>query len=306
MANRAEGSALRAPTKGGRRMQQITRRSFLWGVAVAAAAVLAGCGSASQPPPEEPTDPEEFEPQTKTLTVSEGQSLTVTVAGFSVGMDDRAVLSLKLHNELGREITLSDSTGDGVLTVSARADGTFVQSSLWQSFSDPLVELLSDHPESQYDLLETRHALEGIAAYYAALRSTDEDKERIRELHHAIELAQQSGDLDAESNAVLQYQIAVTEAAHNVVLLHLLRCMEPMLAQNVRQNFELLYSRREMLPLVSSHRTRIFEAIMAGKPEEAREASHRHLAFIEEILLDRSREESRRERSLRRLEQRKN
>ncbi len=78
-----------------------------------------------------------------------------------------------------------------------------------------------------------------------------------------------------------------------------------MLAQNVRQNFELLYSRREMLPLVSSHRTRIFEAIMAGKPEEAREASHRHLAFIE-ILLDRSREESRRERSLRRLEQRKN
>ena len=58
MANRAEGSALRAPTKGGRRMQQITRRSFLWGVAVAAAAVLAGCGSASQPPPEEPTDPE--------------------------------------------------------------------------------------------------------------------------------------------------------------------------------------------------------------------------------------------------------
>lgn len=183
--------------------------------------------------------------------------------------------------------------------------GTFVQSRLWQSFSDPLVELLSDHPESQFDLLETRHALEGIAAYYAALRSNDEDRERIRELHQAIERAQQSGDLDAESDAVVQYQIAVTEAAHNVVLLHLLRCMEPMLAQNVRQNFELLYARREMLPQVSNHRTRIFEAIIAGEPEQAREASHRHLAFIEEILLDRSREQSRRERSLRRLQQRK-
>ena len=152
-------------------------------------------------------------------------------------------------------------------------------------------------------MLETRHALEGIAAYYAALRSTDEDKVRIGELHQAIELAQQSGDLDAESNAVVQYQIAVTEAAHNVVLLHLLRCMEPMLAQNVRENFELLYARREMLPLVSKHRSSVFAAIMAGEPEEAREASHRHLAFIEEILLDRSREQSRRERSLRRLEQ---
>lgn len=68
-----------------------------------------------------------------------------------------------------------------------RGGGTFVQNSLWQSFSDPLVELLSDHPESQFDLLETRHALEGIAAYYAALRSTDEDRVRIRELHQAIE-----------------------------------------------------------------------------------------------------------------------
>ena len=95
------------------------------------------------------------------------------------------------------------------------------------------------------------------------------------------------------------------DAAHNVVLLHLLRCMEPMLAQNVRQNFELLYARRDMLPLVSNHRTRVFEAIMAGEPEQAREASHRHLAFIEEILLDRSREQSRRERSLRRIQQRK-
>ncbi len=44
-------------------------------------------------------------------------------------------------------------------------------------------------------------------------------------------------------------------------------------AKNVRQKLELLYARREMLPLVSTHRTRIFEAIMAGKPEEAREVT---------------------------------
>jgi len=156
------------------------------------------------------------------------------------------------------------------LLLRRQGGGTFVQNSLWQSFSDPLVELLSDHPESQFDLLETRHALEGIAAYYAALRGTDEDRVRIRELHHAIELAQTSGDLDAESSAVVQYQIAVTEAAHNVVLLHLLRCMEPMLAQNVRQNFELLYARREMLPLVSKHRTSVFEAIIARERRSRR------------------------------------
>ncbi len=191
------------------------------------------------------------------------------------------------------------------LLLRRQGGGTFVQNNLWQSLSDPLVELLSTHPESQFDLLETRHALEGVAAYYAALRGTDEDLARISDCHQAIELAQQSGDLDAESDAVLQYQLAVTEAAHNVVLLHLLRCMDPILAQNVRQNFESLYARSETLPKVSNHRSRIFEAIMARQPEQAREASHRHLAFIEEVLLDRSREQSRRERSLRRLQQRK-
>ena len=183
--------------------------------------------------------------------------------------------------------------------------GTFVQKTLWQSLSDPLIELLADHPESQFDLLEMRHALEGVAAYYAALRGTDADIARIQHLHLHIQAAQDNGDRDAEADAVMQYQIAVTEAAHNVVLLHVLRSMGPMLEQNVRQNFELLYSRRDMLVQVSEHRARIFQAIVAREPELAREASHRHLAFIEEILLDRNREQSRRERSLRRLQQRK-
>lgn len=190
----------------------------------------------------------------------------------------------------------------GLLT-RRQGDGTFVQSNLWRSFCDPLVELLAEHAESQFDLLETRHALEGVAAYYAALRGTDEDLARISECHQAIELAQQSGKLDAEASAVLQFQIAITEAAHNVVLLHLVRCMEPMLARNLRQNFELLYVHQDMHPRVSAHRARIFQAIVARQPEQAREASDSHLAFIEEILLDRNREQSRRQRSLRRLQQ---
>lgn len=54
------------------------------------------------------------------------------------------------------------------LLLRRQGGGTFVQTNLWQSFSDPLAELLADHPESQFDLLETRHALEGIAAQPSA------------------------------------------------------------------------------------------------------------------------------------------
>lgn len=183
--------------------------------------------------------------------------------------------------------------------------GTFVQTNLWQSFSDPLAALLEGHPESQFDLLETRHALEGIAAYYAALRGTEDDLRRIGDCYSEIEVARRSDDPEKEADAVMQYQIAVTEAAHNVVLLHLLRCMTPMLQQNVRQNFEQLYARRECLQQVNDHRQAIYQAIMEREPEKAREASHRHLAFIEDVLLEMGREHSRIERSLRRLQRRK-
>ncbi|SET38970.1 pyruvate dehydrogenase complex transcriptional repressor PdhR [Thorsellia anophelis] len=180
--------------------------------------------------------------------------------------------------------------------------GTFVQNNLWQSMSDPLSELLDTHPESQFDLLETRHALEGISAYYAALRGTDEDLSLLKIKHNAIELAQNSGDLDAEAAAVLQYHISVTEAAHNLVLLHLLHALQPILESNIKKNFKLLYTRQEILPKLNEHRSNVLNSILARDPEGARDASHRHLAFIEETLLEVNREQSRRERSLRRLQ----
>ena len=87
--------------------------------------------------------------------------------------------------------------------------GTYVQNALSKGIADPLFELLSTHPEAQYDLLEFRHALEGICAYYAALRGTDADFERIRQVQSAIEEAGQQGSLVTESAAVTQFYLAV-------------------------------------------------------------------------------------------------
>lgn len=58
------------------------------------------------------------------------------------------------------------------LLVSRQGGGTWVADSLGSGLSDPLLDLFRTHPEAQYDLLEFRHALEGVSAYYAALRST--------------------------------------------------------------------------------------------------------------------------------------
>lgn len=181
--------------------------------------------------------------------------------------------------------------------------GTFVSDSLWTSFSDPLLELLSTHSETQLDLLESRHAMEGISAYFAALRGTEEDFKHISECQRNVEIAIENKDIKQESSAVMKVLIAISEAAHNVVLLHIIRSLAPLLEQNVLQNLELLHRRDEVVDKVSDHRANIVQAILDREPEKARKASHAHLAYIEETLLDLTREESRRERSLRRIQQ---
>ncbi|TOE73690.1 transcriptional regulator PdhR [Vibrio parahaemolyticus] len=181
--------------------------------------------------------------------------------------------------------------------------GTFVSENIWKSFSDPLLNLLSSHSETQLDLLESRHAMEGISAYFAALRGTEEDFARIQGCLERISKEQANNDIEAESAEVMQFLIAITEAAHNVVLLHIVRSLAPLLEQNILQNFKLLRRRPEAVEKVSKHRANIVDAIVSGQPEKAREMSHSHLAYIEETLLDLTREESRRERSLRRIQQ---
>jgi GntR family transcriptional repressor for pyruvate dehydrogenase complex len=181
--------------------------------------------------------------------------------------------------------------------------GTFVSEQIWTNFSDPLLNLLSNHSETHLDLLEARHALEGISAYFAAVRGTEEDFNHIQSCLTEIELQQNSANVEMEASCVMNFLIALTEAAHNVVLLHIVRSLAPLLEQNVLQNLKLLHRRPEVIEKVGKHRASIVDAIVAGEPEMARQMSHSHLAFIEETLLDLSKEQTRRERSLRRIQQ---
>lgn len=211
------------------------------------------------------------------------------------------------------------------LLIRRQGDGTFVSQDNWQHFSDPLLELLSAHPETQLDLLEARHALEGLCAYFAALRGTDTDFIRIKTCHDRIVAAGLnikaeeyhnqdidyqrdnvvSRDLMIEQQAaeVISFLIALTEAAHNVVLLHIIRSLSPLLQHNIARNLKLLHRREDVVKRVSKHRASIMEAVISGQPEKAREMSYSHLAYIEETLLELNREESRHKRSLRRLQQ---
>jgi hypothetical protein len=73
---------------------------------------------------------------------------------------------------------------------SCRGGGSYVSESLNIDMVEPLMALLQEQPESRYDVLEVRHALEGMAAYYAALRATDDDRELIKQRFEEMIAAQ--------------------------------------------------------------------------------------------------------------------
>ncbi|MCF2908424.1 pyruvate dehydrogenase complex transcriptional repressor PdhR [Pseudoalteromonas rubra] len=184
------------------------------------------------------------------------------------------------------------------LVTRRQGGGTYVKNQLEEGLTDPLFELISKHPESQFDLLEFRHALEGIAAYYAAMRGTQTDLDKVEQSFDDI--ASVGDDLVQKARAINTFHFTVAEASHNVVLLHLMRGMQSLLEQNVLQNLTVLVQKPDASAQLAHHREVLKNAVIEGKPEQARLASNAHLAFIEEALLEAGRERSRIERSLRR------
>ncbi|SFC45811.1 pyruvate dehydrogenase complex transcriptional repressor PdhR [Pseudoalteromonas denitrificans] len=178
--------------------------------------------------------------------------------------------------------------------------GTYIKNQLEEGMTDPLFELISKHPESQFDLLEFRHALEGISAYYAALRGTETDYEEVKLSFNQIG---RETDLEATAKAINEFHFAVAEASHNVVLLHLIRGMSSLLEQSILENLTVLVEKDSVKAQLAEHRKTLFNAVIEGQPVKAREASNAHLAFIEEALLKAGKENSRIKRSLRRTQQ---
>ncbi|MAD52587.1 pyruvate dehydrogenase complex transcriptional repressor PdhR [Idiomarina sp. UBA3162] len=177
--------------------------------------------------------------------------------------------------------------------------GTFVTDSVNESVTTPLFELLAKHPESQFDLLEFRHALEGISSFYAALRGTKADLDRIEFSINSI-MDSQTRAIDEQVQSLVNFYLRIAEASHNVVLLHVVQGMRELLAENIKQNLEVLANNPSVVEQLNQHRLQIAKAIIDGQPEQARDACHQHLSYIEQALMEMTKEQSRIRRSLRR------
>lgn len=188
------------------------------------------------------------------------------------------------------------------LIVSQHGGGTFVADLLGTAFSAPLVHLFRNHPGSALDYLEFRAGLEGMAAYLAAKRATDSDREILRRIFTAMEVAHAHDDPQEEAEIDAELHLAIAEAAHNIFLLHVIRSLFKLMREGVFYNRNHLYRRPGVRDLLLTQHRAVYEGVMDGDPERAREAAQTHLYYVREELRGVAQEEAREAISRRRLE----
>ena len=180
---------------------------------------------------------------------------------------------------------LADLERDG-LVETRRGSGAYVAQVLGSAFAPPLVRLFSTHSEALFDYLSFRRDLEGLAAERAARHASETDLKVIGAIFAKMEAAHVNRAPKEEAALDADFHLAIVEASHNVVMLHMMRSMFDMLRDGVFYNRQTLFNlRTTRSDLLDQHRA-IRDALVARDPATAREAVEKHLGYVEEAMRD--------------------
>ncbi len=137
-----------------------------------------------------------------------------------------------------------------------------------------------------FDYIAFRRDLEGMAAERAARFGSETDLKVIAAVFTRMEAAHAKRSPREEAELDADFHMAITEAAHNVVMLHMMRSMFEMLKAGVFYNRQAMFAARTTrTDLLGQHRA-IHDAIAARDPAAARAAAEAHMSYVERVLQD--------------------
>ena len=173
----------------------------------------------------------------------------------------------------------------GLLVTRAGA-GIFVADVLNAAFSPALIRLFASHEQAVFDYLSFRRDMEGLAVVRAARLGSDTDLKVIGAIFARMEEAHQKRNPADEATLDAEFHMAIVEASHNVIMLHMMRAMFGLLREGVFYNRAVLFRQRTTRgALLDQHRA-INAALQARNPTAARAAIESHLSFVETALID--------------------
>ncbi|SEW31485.1 transcriptional regulator, GntR family [Cognatiyoonia koreensis] len=180
---------------------------------------------------------------------------------------------------------LADLQNRGLLTSKAGA-GVFVADVLGSAFSPALITLFATHDAAVFDYLSFRRDMEGLAAERAARLGTETDLKVIDTIFRKMEVAHQKRNPNDEAQLDADFHLAIIEASHNIIMLHMMRSMYELLREGVFYNRGIMFKQRMTRDqLLDQHRA-INDALQARDPEGARAAVATHLDYVKQALTD--------------------
>mgnify|MGYP005680801667 CR=1 FL=1 len=180
---------------------------------------------------------------------------------------------------------LSDLQDRGLLSSRAGA-GVFVADVLGHTFSPALVALFAAHDEAIFDYISFRRDMEGLAAERAAHLGSDTDLKVINAIFEKMELAQTKRDPNDDARLDANFHLAIIDASHNIVMLHMMRSMYDLLREGVFYNRTVMFKQRTTRDTLLGQHRAINEALQERDPARARAAVETHLTFVENSLLN--------------------
>ncbi|MET3696608.1 GntR family transcriptional regulator [Bacillus oleivorans] len=153
--------------------------------------------------------------------------------------------------------------------------GMFLIEDSQQSLLSKLSQVIEGHKSNFKDLLELRQAIEGDAAFYAASRITEEQKEKLTSVFNDLVLAEELGEVAIEED--FRFHFTIVEAANNPVMLEVMNLISDKMIHSLAASRENSTKNQVLNKEVQTEHRHIYKAIMNNEPERARQAAWEHL-----------------------------
>ncbi|WP_299637190.1 FCD domain-containing protein [uncultured Ruegeria sp.] len=180
---------------------------------------------------------------------------------------------------------ISELQEQGLLTAKA-GSGIYVAEVLGSAFSPALIRLFGSHEEAVFDYLSFRRDMEGLAAERAARMGSDSDLKVVQAIFDKMQAAHNRNAANDEAQLDAEFHMAIIEASHNVVMLHMMRSMYDLLVQGVFYNRQTMFRQRATREAILDQHRAINVALQQRDPLAARNAIERHLDFVESCMAD--------------------
>lgn len=188
------------------------------------------------------------------------------------------------------------------LVASRAGSGIFVSEALGAAFPPALARLFAAHDEALFDYIDFRRDMEGLAAERAARFGSDTDLKVVGTVFAKMEAAHGKRNPETEAALDAEFHMAIVEASHNVIMLHMMRSMFGLLREGVFYNRQIMFRQRTTRSALLDQHRAINDALQARDPAMARAAVERHLDYVREALTAERRAERNEKVAIKRLE----